>query len=172
MGSLAEFVKKEAAHLKGEIERQEASLKEWKAAIDDLYATLTRWIEEADGGLRLLRTDAFAYVTCREPGLGTYEVKRLTISVGQLGSREAEIVPRARFVASQVKVNGKLRRADGIMEIREQTTPMYYLFRVKDDGRDAWFIRSVVEWNADEDYGNAFSLDRDRFEAAVLSILK
>lgn len=173
MGRLAEYVKKEAAHLKGEIEKRRTSLQEWRESLSRLYATLTGWIEEADGGMGLLQVEQGTRGDVREPALGIYDIPVLHIWIGPPGgSRRADVVPLARFVMSQVKRNGALRRADGMVEIREHGTPWYYLFRIETDGGDEWFIRSVGEWNADEDYGNAFPLDRDRFEAAALSILK
>ena len=57
-------------------------------------------------------------------------------------------------------------------EIRYGTNPEYYLFRKKTDAGDQWYIQSVTAWNQARDTGAVELLDRDHFEAAILSVLQ
>jgi hypothetical protein len=83
------------------------------------------------------------------------------------------VAPRARHVVATIKPPGKEpRRADGMAEIRDGSSAEYYLFRLKEPDGDRWYIQSVTRWNADPEYGHVEELDRDRFEAAILHILK
>ena len=59
-----------------------------------------------------------------------------------------------------------------MVEIRDGSSAEYYLFRLKEEGGDRWYVQSVARWNADPEYGHVEELDRDRFESAILRILK
>src|SRR5262249_40849727 len=92
---------------------------------------------------------------------------------GKHSARMAEIVPRARYTSAIIKPPGKEpRRADDMVEIKDGSSAEYYLFRLKDADSDHWYIQSVTQWNADPEYGKVEELDRDRFESAILRILK
>jgi hypothetical protein len=174
MGVLTEYVQKEAAQLKGELSRREEARKEWLQAFAQLTDQLKDWVTAADGGLGLLEaTGGQAYLR-QESALGGYMLTSLSITLGGRDSaRRAEIVPRARYTSAIIKPPGKEpRRADGMVEIKDGSAAEYYLFRLKEDDGDHWYIQSVTRWNADPEYGNVEELDRDRFEAAILRILK
>lgn len=174
MGVLTEFVQKEAEHLRSESNRREDAQREWTLAFAKLTDTLKQWVKEADGGLGLLEaTGGSAYVR-QEGQLGRYSLTSLIITLGgQQSGRMAEVAPRARYVAASIKPAGAdSRRADGMVEIKDGSVPEYYLFRLKDEGGDRWFIQNVAKWNADPEYGNVEELTRDRFESAILRILK
>ncbi len=169
MGVLAEYVKKEAEQLKAEVGKQEAARTEWLSALQKLRQQLTEWVHAADGGLGLLRTSS-RLLTFHEPRLGVYETEVLGV---RLGSRGAEVVPRARHVVATIRPPGKEPlRADGMVEIRGGAVADYYLFRLVENGTDRWYIQSVGRWNSDPEYGLVDELDRDRFEQAILFILK
>jgi hypothetical protein len=174
MGVLTEFVKKEAEQLKAEAHRREQMHIEWIAALERLYDLLEVWLREADGGLGVLKISRAIQQQIREPGLGRYYFQPLVVSLGgPFIDRTVMIVPRARNVAAKIKPPGQeLRQADGMVEIKEGSVADYYLFRLVDGDADRWFIQSVAKWNADPDYGNVEELTRDRFEAAILRILK
>jgi hypothetical protein len=176
MGVLAEFVRKEAEHLRGESHRREAVLKEWLLAVAQLTDQLRQWVTDADGGIGLLQAEGGQQYTRQEAMLGVYTITSLSITLGgRFSGRWAEVLPRSRYVAAVIKPPGEEpRRADGMVEIRDGSTAEYYLFRLggSDPEHDRWFIRSVAEWNADPDYGHVDELTQDRFEAAILRILK
>ncbi|HEX4610425.1 MAG TPA: hypothetical protein VH092_19700 [Urbifossiella sp.] len=170
MGKLAEYVRTEAGRLKAEIDKQAEAVAEWKAAVGRLYAQLQIWTAEADGGYGLLRLRIGRTVSVNDPGLGAYDAEVLTVA---LGSRTADIVPRARYVAAAIRPPGREpRRADGKVEITDGAAATAFLFRLKGPAGDEWFIRPVWLWNSDPAFGTVEPLDREQFEAVVLGILQ
>lgn len=170
MGVLAEYVRNEAEQLRKEVVRRDAAVQEWKSAVDKLYAQLEQWVTEADDKQGLLIACQARLVACQEPRLGVYEIPSLLIGIG---TRRAEVVPHARHVVATIQPPGKEpRRADGMVELTDKGGADYYLFRLLEDGQDAWFIRSVALWNLDPRNATVDRLSRDNFEAAILSILK
>ncbi len=174
MGVLAEFVRKEAEQLRGEVNRRAGNLKEWERAVAELNDQLRKWVAEADGGHQLLEAQPLEQFPRHESLLGEYRVPGLSITLGgKLTGRAADIVPRARYVMATIKPPGESpRRADGMVEIKSGSNPEYYLFRLADPSGDRWFIRGVTQWNADPEYGTVEPLTSDRFEAALLSVLR
>lgn len=169
MGKLAEYVRTEARRLKAEFDKQAEAVAEWKTAVRDLYKILKQWVAEADGGHGLLSVGDGKTRWINDPGLGVYEAEILTIS---LGSRTAEIVPRARFVVEDIRLpDGHMQRADGCVEILDSGIASVLLFRVKGGG-DLWFIRPARVWNKDHGFDSAAVLDRERFEAVLVGILR
>jgi hypothetical protein len=174
MGVLTEYVRKEAEHLKGELGRRDEAVKEWHGAFSLLVDDIRKWVAEADGGLGLLEAVGGESCTRQEPTLGVYTFAPLVVTLGgQRSGRRAEVVPRSRFTSAVIKPPGREpRRADGMVEIRDGSSAEYYLFRLKEEGSDKWFIRSVNAWNADPNDITVDPFDRDRFEAAMLRVLQ
>jgi hypothetical protein len=180
MGVLTEYVRKEADQIRAEMARRKELLNEWLAAISKLYGQLETWIQEADGGLGILWTDHQTRVlTISEPRLGFYDANLMRVTFGgDFGSREATIVPKARYTSFVIQPPSyQPRRADGLVEIHHGSSnrssfPEYYLFRLKYEGGDEWFIRSATAWNANPNDITVEPLDRDRFEAAMLQVLQ
>ena len=176
MGPLAEYVQKEAEHLRAELARRRENLEEWETALSSLYDQLETWIREADAGLGLLGTDrATTTEFISEPRLGGYKAKTMWVVLGAgVGSaREAWIVPKTRYVTAVIEPPGRTpRRADGIVQINSRSLPEYYLFRWKTEAGDEWFIRNVHAWNATPGDHSVEPLTRDTFEAAVLQVLQ
>jgi hypothetical protein len=169
MGPLAEYLKNEAEHLRTEAGKREEAKAEWLKALTQLYRLLDEWVVEADGGLRLLQRLQKSQ-SCNEPRLGVYEINVLHIG---LGNSWVKVTPRARYVIANIRPPGQEpRRADGMVEIKSESSPEYYLFRKKTEGGDEWFIRNVDQWNSDPVPGTVEPLDRDRFEAALLRMFQ
>lgn len=180
MGVLTEYVRKEADQIRAEMARRKELLDEWLAAISKLYDQLEAWIKEADGGIGLLGINRHTTTQLiSEPRLGHYNVNLMWITFGgAIGSREAIITPKFRYTSFVIQPPDRQpTRADGLIEIHSSpinrsSFPEYYLFRLKGEGGDEWFIRSVTAWNANPNDIAVEPLDRDRFEAAMLQVLQ
>lgn len=176
MGVLTEYLKREAGHIRAELARSEESLIEWLGAVAKLYDVLEGWVQQVDDGLGLLGVSRGAtkeFVS--EPRLGNYDAPVMWVVLGaKMGAaRKVWIVPKARYVSSTIHPPGREpRRADGIVQIKDGSSPEYYLFRWKGADADEWFIRSVADWNADPSDNRVDPLDRDRFETAMLRVLQ
>lgn len=171
MGVLTKYLDAEAEHLKAEEGQREQAVQEWVTALEALYAQIREWLIDADKNKGLLSVIP-SEVSEQEGRLGGYTAPAIRIKIAGRG-RHPMIVPRARYVVAAIRPPGKeQRRADGMVELRDGTTAEYYLFRWKTAAGDEWYIRNVTLWNADREYGTVEPLDRDRFEAAVLSILR
>ncbi len=173
MGELADYLKAEAETIRNQSKRREAALHDWLGAIQRLNEELLSWIKAADDGMGLVEVRTLD-THCREPALGGYSIPGLSISIGdRLSRRSANIIPHARYVAATIKPPGENeRRADGMVEIKSDTIADYYLFRLKYERGDEWFIQSVGVWNHQKTYGAVELLTQDRFEEAMLFILK
>lgn len=175
MGVLADYLKTEADELRKEATRHQQNLQEWLEAIDRLYEQLGKWLIEADNNLGLISFNFKATTEfISEPRLGNYEVNLMWVRLGAGGVRAATVVPRARYVAATIHPPGREpRRADGMAQIKQGSTAEYYLFRWKGEGgADEWFIQSVNAWNATPGDYTVEPLNRDSFEAAILSVLQ
>jgi hypothetical protein len=169
MGPLAEYLKNEAEHLRSEEGRREEARAEWLAALERLYKQLEQWSLDADGGFRLLRVKRLI-AEYEEPRLGIYDTSILIL---RLGSRSVKVTPRARYVIASIRPPGQEpRRADGMVEIKGESVAEYYLFRIKYEAGDSWFIQSIGEWNSQTISGAVEPLTQHRFEEAILGILK
>ncbi|MDB5310965.1 MAG: hypothetical protein JWO38_5167 [Gemmataceae bacterium] len=170
MGVLTEYLKTEAEHLRAEAGNQSRAVEEWTAAVRALFGKLQQWLAEADSESRLLTVREMV-AEPQEPRLGVYATPALEV---RLGSRKAMIVPRARYVLATIKAPDKEpQRADGLVEIKDGASADWYLFRLKSDNGDEWFIQNATAWNAALNrHGLVDPLDRERFEAALLRILK
>jgi hypothetical protein len=169
MGPLAEYLKNEADHLRAEEGKREEAKAEWLEALERLYNQLEQWALEADGGLRLLRVDR-PVGEYEEPRLGVYDIPILRL---RLGSRSVRVTPLARYVIAAIRPLGKEpQRPDGMVEIQGSSIAEYYLFRVKEEAGDSWFIQGIGEWNRQPISGKVEPLTRNRFEEAIVGILQ
>jgi hypothetical protein len=169
MGVLTEYLKTEAEQLQAEARKQEEAKAEWVSSIRRLHETLRQWAQEADGGRGLLRVTSDV-VEISDPRLGVYSADVLCVS---LRNRAVRIGPLSRYALATIKPPGReLCPVDGMAVVKDGSAPEYYLFRIKGDEGDHWYIQNVTRWNSDPEYGNVEELDRDRFEAAILRILK
>lgn len=175
MGVLAEYVRKEAEHIRDERKRRAERLTEWTVAVAWLYARLEQWLQEADSGTGLLTATRPAELCREEYLLGGYSIPGLRITLGGADGRWAELRPKARHVGEKIKIpgDGRERRADGLVELWNDRFATDYLFRLAGatvEG-DRWFIRDVDGWNTDPVFGRVEELTQDRFEAAALRAL-
>lgn len=177
MGVLAEYLRTEAERLRSERKARNEAIVEWEGSVRRLLATLTGWIEKADGGLGLVGADIEEGHLVKEPRLGEYACPRMEILTGDVQRKEffvkvAEVAPKARFVLAEIHPPGREpRTADGVVEIREWGRPSHYLFRWKNPDGDEWFIRNDAVWDNSR-YENVAPLTAEAFESAVLSAVK
>ncbi len=174
MGKLAEFIRTEGEHLRAEAGQRKKAVEEWRTAIGRLFDHLGQWLKEADGGTGLLRIERMPLANLAEGRLGTYTAECFDVG---LGSNSVLISPRARYVIARIRPPGEeIRRADGLVEIKswEKGIASYSLYRLAgaNPETDRWFIRNFALWNADTENDNVDVLDRDRFEAAILQMLR
>lgn len=172
MGKLREYLQQEADRIRAETARQEATVREWRGALNRLFSRLAGWVEDSDPGglLAVSRPDETFY----EAGLGECGLPTLVV---RLGDRAARIVPRARFVVAAVRPTDRDgdEQATGMAELRDYGAASHYLFRLPPrpgETDDAWYIQSVARWNQDDANRRVEPLTPDRFEAALLSVLQ
>lgn len=178
MGVLAEYLKSEVGHLRTERQTRRESVAEWNHSLDGLYAKLAEWIAAADGDLGLIGSRLEQHRT-EEPRLGPYLCSKLAVLWGDELSggayTVADVVPRARFVAADLRpVDRDPRPADGMVEVRESRFATHYLFRWKNPDGDEWFICTVSAWANVHggEHGRVKPLTAEEFEAAVLSAVR
>ena len=162
--SLKEFLAENAARLQVEKQKSVVRRDEWTEAVDNLRNEVKNWLHESDpDGLFSVEETP---VTIVEEGIGNYEVKGLTMT---LGPRVIHLTPISRAVVDPwsdsaprvfVGVRGRIDLTNGLKT--------YSLYRFQPDKNYPiyqWFIY-------DQDtYTNAF-FDKDKFESVMQSLLE
>jgi hypothetical protein len=93
--SLKDFIASQAEKLRNEESQAAHKRNEWVAAVDRLNQQIKAWLSYADPDHAILDVCETPY-QLREEGIGSYEARGLTISVGR---RELRVEPIARNVA-------------------------------------------------------------------------
>jgi hypothetical protein len=170
MSTLTAFLKEEGRRLRAEAPMRESKKQDWIRAVSDLLTQLQSWVKEADTeGLIELETKQWPF-PFREEGLGEYHLPYLRL---RLDTRSIAIKGKARNVVDRIRPPGvaQSRQADGVVVIGDsplkgQTgTTDYYLYRLTEPDGDHWYIRHPLEEEVKP-------LDRERFEAVLVSLLK
>ena len=160
LASLKEFLAGEAEKLRSEQSEAMTERQEWIAAVDRLLAQIKDWMHQADeSGILIVHEATFPM---SEQGIGTYEIRSLTIG---LGPREVRIKPVARFVASPLRSNGVIHipRAYGLVYMTNGLDK-FKIFRTEKVPTDRW---TIVE----QDSSRIERFDRNSFESAFESLL-
>src|SRR5262245_13355923 len=112
-----EFLKEQAEKHQAEVRAGKATVEEWRAAVERLFAQLRAWLQESDPEEILKVEESQWGVT--EPGLGHYRVPRLDLSAfgNWIG-----IIPKARRTVGTAQPPQKSapERAIGRVDITDE----------------------------------------------------
>lgn len=151
-----EFLEKQAQQSRTKERRERRE--EWMQAVGRLTGQLRGWLAESDptGVLDVVPVE----MEKAEPGLGTYRVPGLKIS---LGAASVEVVPVGRNVVGVVGPHGDVGvRAEGRVDITDGVR-RYILYRTLQGGQETW--------HALDDHFQAAPLDRARLEGILQDLL-
>ena len=162
MGSLKDFIAEQAEKLRTEEPEAVRKRDEWVAAVNRLNRQIEEWLAQADPDHKVLLVRKAPY-QLREEGIGTYEARGLSIS---LGRREVRVVPIARNVADPLSATGVIHvnRAYGRVNLSDGLKK-FMIFRVEKDSEDRW---NIIE----QDGFRMQALDQAAFEEAFKSLLE
>jgi len=158
--TLKDFLRQEAEKHQAEVVAGKATVDEWRAAIERLFAQLRAWLKESDPqGVLEIKQELLAVT---EQGLGRYSVPRLDI---RAFGKWVGIIPKARKTVRTAKPPQKSapERAAGRVDITDELR-RYVLYRFQEDGRDVWLI--------DDLQSEPKPLDQEAFERALMSYLQ
>lgn len=155
-----EFLRQQADKYQAEVKAGQATVDEWRAAIEQLFAQLRAWLRESDPEGLIEIEESHQDVT--EPGLGRYRVPRLNV---RAFGKWVGIIPKARKTVGTAKPPQKsvLERAAGRVDMTDELR-RYVLYRFRDDGREVWII--------DDLHSEPKPLDKEAFEKALMSYLQ
>jgi hypothetical protein len=161
VGSLKEFIAEQAEKLRAELPRAAGKRDEWVAAVDRLNELIKGWLEQADPE-RVLEVQVRPY-QLREEGIGSYEVRGLSIG---LGPREVRVEPIARHVAGPLSSTGviSVHRAYGRVDLTDGLKT-FMIFRVEKDPQDRW---NIIE----QDGFRMQPFEQSAFEEAFKSLME
>jgi hypothetical protein len=161
VGSLKEFLARQAETLPTQASAAAKKRDEWAAAVDRLTVQMRDWLQQADAA-HVLSIEDLPF-SIREEGIGAYEVHGLAI---RLGPREVRVEPVARFVAGPLSMTGRafIPRAFGRVDLTDGLRK-FILFRVEKEPTDRWNIVTP-------DGYEIRPFDQSSFEAALQSLLE
>ena len=155
-----EFLRQQAEKHQAEARAGKATLDEWRAAIEQLFAQVRAWLKESDPEGVIEIEEGHQDVT--EQGLGRYRVPSLNL---RAFGKWIGIIPKARKTVGTAKPPQKSapERAAGRVDITDELR-RYVLYRFRDDGREVWVI--------DDLHSDSKPLDKEAFEKALMSYLR
>jgi hypothetical protein len=155
-----EFLRQKAEKYRAEVQSGKATVEEWRAAIEQLFAQLRHWLKESDPEGVIEIEESHQDLT--EPGLGRYRVPRLNL---RAFGKWVGIIPKARNTVGTAQPPQKSapQRAAGRVDITDELQ-RYVLYRFQEDGRDVWLIDDLESGQK--------PLDREAFERALMSYLR
>ncbi len=158
--TFTDFLRQQAEKHQAEATAGKATVEEWRAAVERLFAQLRAWLAESDpeGVIEIEESQH----EVREPGLGRYQVPRLSL---RAFGKWIGIIPKARRTVGTATPPQKSapERAAGRVDITDELR-RYVLYRFHVDGRDVWLI--------DDLNSEPKPLDREAFERALMSYLR
>ena len=155
-----DFLQQQAEKHLAEVRAGKATVDEWRAAVERLFAQMRAWLQESDPGGVVEIEEAQQDVT--EPGLGRYRVPRLNL---RAFGKWIGIIPKARKTVGSASPSPKSapQRAAGRVDMTDELR-RYVLYRFQEDGREAWMI--------DDLESGPKPLDQAAFERALMSYLR
>jgi hypothetical protein len=172
-----EFLRQQAEKHQAEVEAGKATVDEWRAAIERLFAQMRAWLRESDPEGVIEIAEGKQDVT--EPGLGRYRVPRLDLRVF---GKWIGIIPKARKTVGTAKPPQKSapQRAAGRVDLTDELR-RYVMYRFQEDNRDVWLIDGLERgyeekaWPGQVQYiprSEPRPLDQEAFERALMSYLR
>ena len=160
--TLSEFLHEYAEKHRAEAEAIRARREEWVTAVESLMRQVKQWAEDADKGKVLLIRDDTRELA--EPKLGRYTAAALTIN---LGDQKVVIRPVGWQTIGRIGPDGNSGpRAEGRVDMELEDSPIrHVLLRGLDEHGERWVILNYQ-------LGEPRPLDRQTFEAALLSLLR
>jgi hypothetical protein len=155
-----DFLRQQAEKHQAEVRAGKATVDEWRAAIERLFAQLRAWLKESDPEGVIEIEEGQAEIT--EKGLGHYRVPRLDL---RAFGKWVGIIPKARHTVGTATPPQKSapQRAAGRVDITDELR-RYVLYRFQEDGGDVWLI--------DDLESGPKPLNQDAFERALMSYLR
>jgi hypothetical protein len=155
-----EFLRRQAEKHEAEVRSGKATVDEWRAAIERLFAQLRAWLKESDpDGIIEIEE---SHQDLAEPGLGRYRVPRLNL---RAFGKWVGIIPKARKTVGTAHPAQKSapQRAAGRVDVTDELR-RYVLYRFQEGSRDVWLI--------DDLESEPRPLDQEAFERALMSYLR
>jgi hypothetical protein len=155
------FLRQQAEKHQAEARAGKATVEEWRAAVERLFAQMRAWLAESDPGGGIIEIEE-SQEDVREPGLGRYQVPRLNL---RAFGKWIGIIPKARNTVGTAKPPQKSapERAAGRVDVTDELR-RYVLYRFQEDGRDVWML--------DDLSSEPKPLDQEAFERALMSYLR
>jgi hypothetical protein len=156
-----EFLRQKVEKYQAEAEAAKATVEEWRAAIEKLFARMRGWLAESDPeGIIEIKEGNQAV---EEPGLGRYRVPRLDL---RAFGKWIGIIPKARNTVGSARppLRSVPERAAGRVDMTDEIQ-RYILYRFRREGAED-------EWAIDDLRSEQRPLDRQAFEAALMSYLR
>jgi hypothetical protein len=158
--AFTDFLRQKAEKYQAEVREGKATVDEWRAAVERLFAQLRAWLAESDpdGNVQIEEGQE----VLAEKGLGRYQVPRLDLRVF---GKWIGIIPKARKTVGTAQPPQKSapQRAAGRVDITDELK-RYILYRFPEDGRDVWLI--------DDLESGPRPFDQAAFEKALMSYLR
>jgi hypothetical protein len=158
--TLKEFLREQAEKHQAEIRSGQATVAEWRAAIERLFAQLHGWLRESDPEGIIEIKEGETEIT--EQGLGRYRVPRLDL---QAFGKWVGIIPKARKTVGTARPPQQAapQRAAGRVDMTDELR-RFVLYRFQENGREVWLI--------DDLESEPKPLDQVAFERALMSYLR
>jgi hypothetical protein len=155
-----EFLRQKAEKHQAEVNSGKATIDDWRAAIQQLFAQLRAWLKESDPEGVIEIEESHEDIT--EKGLGRYRVPRLNL---RAFGKWIGIVPKARNTVGRAHPPQKTspEQAAGRVDITDELR-RYVLYRFLVDDREFWMI--------DDLHSEQKPLDKAAFEKALMSYLQ
>jgi hypothetical protein len=157
----------------------QATVDEWRTAIERLFVQIREWLKESDPERLIELQEGEEEV--RERGLGHYRVPRLDL---RAFGKWIGIIPKARRTVGTATPPQKSapERAEGRVDITDELR-RYVLYRFREGGRDVWLIDGLGRagvlpektWPGEVQYvprSEPIPLDQETFERALMSYLQ
>jgi hypothetical protein len=174
-----EFLQQQAKRHQAEVAAGQATVDEWRAAVERLFAQIREWLRASDPeGLIEIKE---GQEDVKERGLGPYRVPRLDL---RAFGKWIGIIPKARRTVGTATPPQKSapERAEGRVDMTDELR-RYVLYRFRENGRDVWLIDGLARggvvpdktWPGDVQYvprSEPIPLDQEAFERALMSYLQ